>query len=238
MNARVAVLYAPGTNCHEETIYALTEILGIKTKLVLVDGKGKLSSSLKNFSGLVLPGGFSFGDHFGAGRILSLIVRERLGEELNEFARQQKQILGICNGFQVLTETSLLPGSLLRNASAKFESRWVKIQTAQFGFSRTEELEGKTFRLPVAHGEGRYVWKDELVFPLFSYVSEGGSPPYTYWYDATSYPDNPAGAMSSIAGLTDKSGNILGMMPHPERAVLPAHKSQDGVAILKAFLDS
>jgi len=223
----VAVLYAPGTNCHEETMHALTEILEIKSTLVIIDEKGKLSHSLKNFTGLTLPGGFSYGDHFGAGRVLSVLIRysrykeQRLIDELREFAARKKQILGICNGFQVLTETGLLPGALLKNASGHFDSpsSWVDIRAAQYDFWRTNHLRYKTLHLPAAYGEGRFVWKadtdDGLVFPAFYYVDDAGTP--------------------TIAGITDKSGYIMGMMPHPERAALPHHKSQDGLEILKIF---
>lgn len=231
--AHVAVLYAPGTNCHTETMHALTGIMGVKSTPVIIDEKGKLSHSLKQFSGLVLPGGFSYGDHFGAGRVLSTLIRyscegeQKLADELREFAEKKKQILGICNGFQVLTETGLLPGSLLKNASGHFESRWVKIQAAQHDFWRTNHLEGRTLSLPVANGEGRFSWNGEgLVFPAFCYADAAGNP-------TVSYPENPSG--SAIAGVTDKSGYIIGMMPHPERAALPHHKSQDGLEILKIF---
>lgn len=225
--ANVAVLYAPGTNCHEETMHALTEILGIKSTLVIIDENGKLSHPLKRFSGLILPGGFSYGDHFGAGRVLSVLIRyscdkdKRLIDELREFAAQKKQILGICNGFQVLTETGLLPGALLQNTSGHFESRWVKIAPAQWKFWRTDHLNRKVLYLPIANGEGRFVWKenkDGLVFPAFYYVDDTGNPTET-----------------AIAGITDKSGYIVGMMPHPERASLSEHKSQDGLEILKIF---
>lgn len=225
----IAVLYAPGTNCHEETMYALSEILGIKSTLVIIDDKGKLSHSLKRFRGLVLPGGFSFGDHFGAGRVLAILIKQRLIDELQEFSAQRKQILGICNGFQALTEAGLLPGVLLQNASCRFESRWVRIKTAQWDFARTNHLRQKSLLLPVAHGEGRFVWNpNTLIFPAFYYVDETRNP-------TMSYPENPAGSGSCIAGITDQSGYIIGMMPHPERAVLPYHKSQDGLEILKMF---
>lgn len=231
--AHVAVLYAPGTNCHKETIKALAE-LGIESSLVFVDNAGNLSRSLRNFTGLILPGGFSFGDHFGAGRVLALLIKRRLKDVLLEFAARNKQILGICNGFQILTESGLLPGALLQNNSAHFDSpsSWVKIRAAQWDFWRTNHLGRKSLLLPVAHGEGRFVWEgNELVFPAFHYVDNSGNP-------TMSYPANPAGSQSYIAGITDKSGYIMGMMPHPERASLPFHKSRDGLEILKIFTNS
>lgn len=223
----VAVLYAPGTNCHEETMLAL-EALGIKSSIVIIDDTGKLSRSLKRFSGLILPGGFSFGDHFGAGRVLSILLRPRLVSELREFAAHGKQILGICNGFQVLVESRLLPGALVLNESGHFESRWIKIKPAQWDFWRTNHIQRK-LELPVASKEGRFIW-DEMVFPAFHYVDDKNSP-------TMSYPKNPSGSTTSIAGLTDKTGCIIGMMPHPERAALPYHRSQDGLEILKIFAE-
>lgn len=223
----VAVLYAPGTNCHEETALALME-LGVKSEIVLINEQGKLSKSLKNFSGLLIPGGFSFGDHFGAGRVLSILLRQSLADELKEFAANGKQILGICNGFQVLTGAGLLPGALVLNKSGRFESRWVNIRPAQWDFEKTNYIK-KTLKLPVAHKEGRFMWdENELVFPLFSYVDEKDSP-------TMSYPQNPAGSMASIAGITDRTGSIIGMMPHPERAAFNHQASQDGLEILKLF---
>lgn len=221
----VAVLYAPGTNCHKETMHALS-LLEINSTLVIIDDKGKLSHPLKRFSGLILPGGFSFGDHFGAGRVLSILLRQRLASELTEFAARGKQILGICNGFQVLTESGLLPGALVLNESGHFESRWIKIKPAQWDFWRTNHIQRK-LELPVANKEGRFIW-DEMVFPAFHYVDDKNSP-------TMSYPKNPSGSTTSIAGLTDKTGCIIGMMPHPERAALPYHRSQDGLEILKIF---
>lgn len=229
----IGILYAPGTNCHKETKIALEQI-GISSEIIVMNEKGRLSKRLNNFSGLILPGGFSFGDHLGAGRVLAAFIKQKLRDELLEFREQKKQIIGICNGFQVLTESGLLPGALLPNVSGHFESRWVKIKAAQYNFFRTNHLKSKALHLPVAHGEGRFSYNHnrdykEMIFPAFYYVGASGNP-------SMSYPENPAGSMHSIAGITDKTGYIMGMMPHPERAALPHHKSQDGLEILKIFI--
>lgn len=226
---KIAVLYAPGTNCHKETIFVLSKIMGINTELVVLGKKG-LPKSLNNFTGLVIPGGFTYGDHFGAGKIAALQIKHYLADELNDFSAEQKPILGICNGFQILTQSGLLPGSLELNNSTRFESRWINLRTSQRGFSLTEKLEGSNMSMPVAHKEGRFTFRsDELVYPIFYYADDDGNP-------ATSYPQNPNGSTQAIAGICDKTGCIIGMMPHPERSAMPHHKSQDGLLVLKTLL--
>jgi len=226
----IAVIYAPGTNCHEETMYALTEILGMKSHLVIVDDKkGIFSKSLKGFTGLVIPGGFSYGDHFGAGRVLSTVIRQRLVHELNEFIAQNKRILGICNGFQVLTQLGMLPGALVGNRSGRLESRWVNVKAPQKELWHIDGTQNETFYLPVSHREGRIVFPDNIaVCPAFYYVDKRNTRTLVY-------PENPAGSPHAIAGIFAHSKHVLGMMPHPERAVSPEHKSQDGLIILKGF---
>ncbi|MCH7973960.1 MAG: phosphoribosylformylglycinamidine synthase subunit PurQ, partial [Bacteroidetes bacterium] len=140
------------------------------------------------------------------------------------------QILGICNGFQILTETGLLPGALLQNISGHFESRWVNITTSQYDFWRTNHLESKLLHLPVANGEGRFVWRtdtDGLVFPAFYYVDDT--------QNTAIAGDKTA---PCIAGITDKSGYIMGMMPHPERCCDPLLGKTDGTKIFNSIINS
>ena len=243
MPARVLILRAAGTNCDVETAHAW-RLAGAETQTVHVKrliGKPEL---LRAFQILTIPGGFSYGDDIAAGTILTAQLNQHVGEELRRFIDGGKLILGICNGFQVLVKTGLLPDpqrgertvTLAINTSGRFEARWVRLRT---GKTLCRFLPPETtLELPVAHAEGRLVCRDENVLPqliannhaaLF-YVAAGdgsrvGSPPLEgmgHPDDRTcGYPDNPNGSVADIAGLTDPTGQILGLMPHPERFVGP-----------------
>ncbi|MBI3948520.1 MAG: phosphoribosylformylglycinamidine synthase I [Armatimonadetes bacterium] len=230
----MAVLYAPGINCHEETAFAIDHAGGRGEVVALFDLlEGR--RCLEDYAGLVIPGGFSYGDHLAAGRVLAVHLIARLSEALRAFVAAGRPVLGICNGDQVLMETGLLPngtvgeraGALTQNRSARFESRWVRLRVQETGSFWTEGLEGSLLRVPVAHGEGRVVHTaDARVTPAFLYVDADGEP-------TEAYPDNPAGSPGGVAGVVDPSGLVLGMMPHPERALLPAHGSTDGLALFR-----
>lgn len=234
-----AILYAPGTNCHEETASAL-ELAGGRAELVLLrdllDGRARLDP----FQALVIPGGFSYGDHLGAGRVFATILVAQVQEELKRFIVARKPLLGICNGFQVLAEAGVLPGrtpgqrsmALLENASARFEDRKVRLAVSSEKCLWTVGLEGEVLEMPSAHGEGRALTclpDDRPVRTVFRYSDPQGEP-------TQSYPDNPSGAPGGVAGITDETGMILGIMPHPERAALPAHRSRDGLKIFKNLI--
>ncbi len=234
---KIAVLYAPGTNCHEETCYALELSQGDPEVIILndlLDGK----TSLKKYEGMVIPGGFSWGDHVGAGRIFAASIVKRSSHAFAEFSAKNKPIMGICNGDQVLMETGLLPNcqlgkrqvALVQNMSARFESRWVSlIPGPSVGFW-TEGLEGIALRMPVAHGEGRIIGiGDNKITPAFYYADTAMQP-------TEAYPANPAGSVGGIAGVVDSTGMILGMMPHPERAILQTHGSTDGLKIFNNMI--
>jgi phosphoribosylformylglycinamidine synthase len=229
----ICILRAPGTNCDGETAEALS-FLGCRAEIVHVNRLVGGSVDLSDFAALVLPGGFSYGDHVRSGAILARILMRGLGRDLLRFVEEGKPILGICNGFQVLTEMGLLPGfeggfeeprvSLLKNANARFEDRWVIL--------RNEVREGKCLylqggkdllRMPVAAGEGMIVLPQEGREEVFErlveenqialrYAREDGEPAKGV------YPWNPNGSFDDIAGLCNPTGTILGMMPHPERA--------------------
>ncbi|MEB3691169.1 MAG: phosphoribosylformylglycinamidine synthase I [Caldisphaeraceae archaeon] len=196
---RVAIMKYPGTNCENETLYAVRNV----SKL---DGKVVWHSDFKarEWDAVVLPGGFSYGDYGRAGLIASWSKASR--ELLNAFD-YGLPILGICNGFQVLSELGILPGNLLRNASAKFIAKWVKVK---FHNPRGPWLslisDGEVLPMPIAHAEGRYYIDD--VEPII------GEP----WAE---YLENPNGSIQSIAGVSRKGGVALGIMPHPERATFP-----------------
>ncbi len=232
--AKTAVLYAPGTNCHEETIAAI-ELAGGKAELVLlrdlIDGRARLDS----YQAAVVPGGFSYGDHLGAGRIFGTALVAQLREQLVEFLDAKKPMLGVCNGFQVLTEAGILPGrspgkrsmALIENQSARFEDRKVRLVVSAEKCVWTEGLEGQTLNMPSAHAEGRPLICEAGVPSgrvVFRYGDDNGRP-------TMQYPENPNGAPEAVAGVTDSTGLVLGLLPHPERAALPAHYSQDGLRV-------
>jgi phosphoribosylformylglycinamidine synthase len=225
-----AILYSPGTNCHEETAAAI-EFAGGRTELVLLrdllDGRKRL----RDYQAAVIPGGFSYGDHLGAGRIFATMLVACLRDQLEEFLEARKPLLGICNGFQVLTESGILPGrtpgkrsmALLENQSAHFEDRKIRLLVSAENCAWTEDLAGEILEMPTAHGEGRPLFCDTARV-VFRYTDAQGRP-------TMEYPSNPNGAPGAVAGVTDETGLILGLMPHPERVSLPAHYSQDGLRI-------
>ena len=234
-----AVLYAPGTNCHEETIAAI-EIAGGSAKLVLLrdlmDGRERLD----DYQAAVVPGGFSYGDHLGAGRIFGTAIVARLRDQLKAFLDAGKPMLGVCNGFQVLTEAGILPVrtpgkrgmALIENQSARFEDRKVRLAVTSEKCVWTEGLEGQTLGMPSAHGEGRPLFcetekTDSRV--VFRFADSKGSP-------TVQYPENPNGAPHGVAGISDATGLVLGLMPHPERASFPAQYSQDGLKIFQRLV--
>ncbi len=235
--ARVAILYAPGTNCHEETAAAI-EWAGGKTELVLLRDLLDGETRLEKYQAAVIPGGFSYGDHLGAGRIFATMLVAQLRRELADFIEAGKPLLGICNGFQVLAEAGILPDrtpgkrsmALLENQSARFEDRKIRLIVSQEECMWTEGLAGQMLDMPCAHGEGRPLFcpTESLTAArvVFRYGDDGGRP-------TMQYPENPNGAPEAIAGVTDQTGMVLGLMPHPERASLPVHYSQDGIKIFK-----
>jgi len=225
---KVLILRTAGTNCDYETRYAF-EKAGAKVDAVHINILLANKNLLKDYQILTLPGGFTYGDDVSAGKILSNQIKYNLEEDIKTFIHEKKLILGICNGFQALTKAGLLPAidkqhqeaTLTFNDSNKFEDRWVylKICSNKSIFVKDEEI--SKIYLPVAHGEGKFVTQDESILNkitmnhqiVFKYVNEQG--------EETGYPWNPNGAARNIAGICDPTGQILGMMPHPERHVEP-----------------
>jgi phosphoribosylformylglycinamidine synthase subunit PurQ / glutaminase len=235
--AETAILYAPGTNCHEETAAAV-RLAGGSSELVLLrdllDGRARLN----RFRAAIVPGGFAYGDHLGAGRIFGTMLAARLRDQLIEFLDAGKPLLGVCNGFQVLADSGILPArtpgkrsmALLENQSGHFEDRKIRLLVSGEKSLWTEGLSGQVLEMPVGHGEGR---------PLFCETPASASGRAALRFcDAqgrptNQYPENPNGAPGAVAGITDDTGMILGLMPHPERAALPTHYSQDGLKLFR-----
>jgi phosphoribosylformylglycinamidine synthase I len=225
---KAIVLRAAGINCDMETEFAL-EQAGAQAHRVHINRIIENKKFLDEFHILVFPGGFSYGDDVAAGKILANQVIHHLTKPLKKFIDDGKLVLGICNGFQVLVKAGILPGldsgngqkdvTITYNDSGKFEDRWVylKPQTKKCIFIEPE----RQIYLPIAHGEGKVVTRDDIVleklrndeYIAFKYVDENG--------DEGPFPINPNGSVDSIAGLTDTTGRVLGLMPHPERFARP-----------------
>jgi phosphoribosylformylglycinamidine synthase len=237
----VHVLYSPGTNCHFETLDAF-RLAGADPRLcLLTDDLIRGRRRLANCDLIALPGGFSFGDHIAAGRIFAIDLVYRLKDQLLETRQKNIPTIGICNGFQVLVNTGLLPGAagngradalLDRNRAAVFVSRWVNLHVASgTPCLWTRGLEGRRLRMPTAHGEGCLLVPDGFDDrnTVFRYGTPGGT---------AEYPANPNGSPFGRAGICDPTGTVLGLMPHPERAVYPWLGSEDGLDIFRAGVTS
>jgi phosphoribosylformylglycinamidine synthase len=227
----VLILRAPGANCDGEAHFAF-ERAGAAVERVHVNRLRENPALLLAYQVLTIPGGFTYGDDVAAGKILANQLRSFLGDVLRRFRDDGKLILGICNGFQVLLKAGLLvpavegvvPATLTSNASGKFEDRWVRLKANPgrcpflYGYDQLEA--------PVAHGEGRFVCRDEATFRtldaagqlVLRYVDAAGKP--------GPYPVNPNGSQGDVAGVCDETGQVLGLMPHPERHILPMQHPQ------------
>ncbi len=247
---RALILHANGTNRDREAALAC-ELAGAAPEIVhvnqLLDGERRLL----DYHFLIVPGGFSYGDDLGAGRLWALDLRERLGSDLARFIAQGRPVLGICNGFQALVKSGLLPGhewlpdgggmvTLTRNASSRFECRWVYLQPQSHSPCLFIEGLDEPIYCPVAHGEGRLVTVDQDTLDelwsaglaALTYTSADGTP--------AAYPANPNGSSSGIAGLCNREGNVFGLMPHPEDHIFPWqhprwHRGERGMDGLRLF---
>ena len=224
---KFGIVTFPGSNCDYDAFHAVIDVLG--EQAVYLWHK---SHDLDGVDVVILPGGFSYGDYLRAGAIarFSPIMREVVAH-----ANRGGPVLGICNGFQIACEAGLLPGALLRNADLKFISKPVRIRVERTDTLFTNAYSaGQVLKIPVAHGEGRYVAEEDVLARIegegqvvFRYVNAAGEP------DAAS---NCNGSMRNIAGLISARGNVLGMMPHPERAVEAVLGSVDGLPLFESML--
>ena len=220
----LAMIVFPGSNCDEDCSSVISDVFGMTVQKVW-----HTETSLPDVGGLILPGGFSYGDYLRGGHLASI---SPVMKEVVRFAERGGAVLGICNGFQILTAVGLLPGTLLPNSHGQFICKSVPLQVCQSeqgawgrGLARAQKTD---ITLPVAHGEGRYYCSDETLHSL----QDNDQIVLRYKTDIN-------GSVDRIAGVTSKSGNIFGLMPHPERAVYPTPGSdQDGKLILTTFLST
>jgi len=220
---KVAVLRFPGSNCDQDALYSLRD-MGLGAEYVW-----HADNTLSGFDAVFVPGGFSYGDYLRCGAMAS---RARIMEEVIRFANDGGPVIGVCNGFQILTETNLLPGALLLNEDEQFLCQDVYLQSVNSTSIWTQGVD-RIIRIPIAHGEGRYVCDAETLKQIegngqvaFRYVTETGE---------QTAEANPNGSTNAIAGVLNEKGNVLGLMPHPERASTGITGNSDGLTILNAL---
>jgi len=226
---KFAVCVFPGSNCDYDTYYVIRDVLEKDVEFVFYN-----TTDLKGFDCLVLPGGFSFGDYLRPG---ALAARTPLAQAVAEFASRGGLVIGICNGFQILTELGLLPGALLPNMNMRFVCGEVLLRVENSNTRITKRLNrGEILRMPIAHHDGRYYIPEEDLREmeergqiLFRYVDDRG--------EATESA-NPNGSVSNIAGVMNREGNVFGMMPHPERASEDILGSHDGLMLWYSLIST
>lgn len=216
---KFAVIVFPGSNCDADMLWAVKDVLGEEAEFVRHD-----ADSLAGFDGVLLPGGFSYGDYLRCGAIARF---SKIIDEVKQFAKEGKPVFGTCNGFQVLTEAGLLPGALIRNQSLHFVCKTIalKVTNNQTPFT-SEYAAGEVIHLPIAHGEGNYYCDEATLAQL----KANNQIVFTYENG------NPNGSVENIAGIVNEQGNVLGMMPHPERAVEDLLGSVDGLKLFKSMI--
>ena len=232
-DVRVLLLRTAGTNCDRELAHAFG-LVGATAHAVHINALLKEPAQLERYQVLGFPGGFSYGDDIASGKILANQLIHHLKAALQTFVAEGKLVLGVCNGFQVLVKSGLLPGSmpqldpsdwhpttLTYNTSGGFEDRWVKVKCTSKKCAWLPET-GGIFDLPIAHGEGRFVARGGADGPVMTALKQNDQIALVYVDDrgevAHEYPALPNGSMESVAGICDATGRVLGLMPHPERA--------------------
>jgi phosphoribosylformylglycinamidine synthase len=215
---KIGIVVFPGSNCDHDAWYAVGENLRQQAEFIWHE-----SASVGNVDAVILPGGFAYGDYLRCGAIAKF---SPVMAAVKRFAADGGLVLGICNGFQVLTECGLLPGALVRNANLKFVCRPVELEVATSDSPFTHEAKkGQRLTIPVAHGEGCYIADDKTLDQL---QAEDRI--------ALKYVDNPNGSLRNIAGVLNEQRNVMGMMPHPERVADVLMGGTDGLAILRSLV--
>lgn len=227
MSLKFGVVVFPGSNCDYDAYYALRKILNYDVEFLW-----HKETDLKQSNVIILPGGFSYGDYLRTGAIARF---SPIMNSVISFANKGGIVVGICNGFQILLEAGLLPGVMIRNNSLKFVCKdvYLSIENRNTIFSKSIDQNKKTLKIPIAHGEGNYFADQELIKELednnqivFKYADRNGD---------VNDENNPNGSQLNIAGIINKKGNVLGMMPHPERACDPLLSRTDGSYIFNSI---
>lgn len=225
----IGIIVFPGSNCDHDAYHALKHVMGVETKFIF-----HKETDLSGIDSVIIPGGFSYGDYLRSGAIARF---SPVMQAVQEFAANGNPVLGICNGFQILLESGLLPGAVLHNQQLRFTCKQIYLRTESRNTVFTSEIpQDKILQVPVAHGEGNYYADEETLKKLiendqiiFSYVGPNGENDSIF---------NPNGAIKNIAGICNQNRNVLGMMPHPERAMESMLGSSDGKYIFESLLKS
>jgi phosphoribosylformylglycinamidine synthase I len=226
---RFAIIVFPGSNCDHDAYHAARHVLGQQAEFIW-----HKESSLKGADAVILPGGFSHGDYLRTGAIARF---SPVMTAVTDFARQGGPVLGICNGFQILLEAGLLPGAMLRNRDLKFHCEHVHVRVEQTDTPFTlSASRGQVLKIPIAHGEGNYYAEPDVIRALessgrivFRYCDAEG---------AITEAANPNGSLNNIAGICNERRNVVGLMPHPERACEPALGSTDGLVMFESVVEA
>jgi phosphoribosylformylglycinamidine synthase len=229
MSLKFGIVVFPGSNCDHDSHYVAETILGQDARLIW-----HKESSLGDVDAVILPGGFSYGDYLRCGALARF---SPIMKDVVRFAKNGGAVFGICNGFQVLVEAGLLPGVLLRNSSLKFVCKYVHLKVENSETLFTSQCQrGEVLEIPIAHGDGNYFTDLETLKRLedrnqivFRYCEETG---------AITEEANPNGSLSNIAGIINEQGNVMGMMPHPERASDPVLRHTDGRKVFNSIVES
>ncbi|MCD6119707.1 phosphoribosylformylglycinamidine synthase subunit PurQ [bacterium] len=233
---KFGVVVFPGSNCDHDAYYAVRRVIGEDARFVW-----HTERDLESYDVIILPGGFSYGDYLRAGAIARF---SPILESVIAHAKKGKPVIGICNGFQVLCECGLLPGALIRNRSLKFSCKWVNLRYEATGSIFTERYYvNEIVSMPIAHGEGNYFADNETLAMLedtgrivWRYCAPDGTSEWSS-SDAEIPAYNPNGSLNNIAGIRNEFGNVLGMMPHPERACESVTGGMDGLRIFESVIN-
>lgn len=223
---KIGIVVFPGTWSESDTFYATKDILGFKTEYIW-----HKDQKLSNIDLVILPGGFSYGDYLRTGAIASF---SPIIEQVIDFANKGGPVIGICNGFQILCESKLLPGILIKNKDLSFICEWSNLKVNNDSIFTSEFKNDELIKIPISHGEGNYQADTNIINKLedenriiFRYSSSDGD---------LNEASNPNGSINNIAGITNKKGNVLGMMPHPEKACEKLIGGDDGLGIFKSVI--